>query len=64
MRGKSQKIRPKVMRSTGVKKCDRSRDIRSESGIRPESRFPTRVGHMTEVAHTIGVVIYLHYKHV
>jgi hypothetical protein len=48
----------KVVASTGVRKCDWSRDIR------PESYLPTRVGHATKVAHTIGVVIYLHYKHV
>jgi hypothetical protein len=42
----------------GVKKYDRSRDIR------PESFLPTGVGHMTEVVQTIGVMIYLHYTHV
>jgi hypothetical protein len=48
----------KVVMSTGVRKYDRSRDIRSESYLL------TRVGHATDVAHTTGVMIYLHYKHV
>jgi hypothetical protein len=44
--------------STGVEKVDRSLDIR------PESYLPTGVGHVTEVTHRTGIVIYLHYKHV
>jgi hypothetical protein len=47
-----------VVTSTGVRKCDQSRDKR------PKSYLPTRVGHAIEVAHTTRVVIYLHYKHV
>jgi hypothetical protein len=48
----------KIVTSTGVGKGDQSLDIR------PESYLPTGVGHATEVAHTIGVMIYLHYKYV
>jgi hypothetical protein len=48
----------KVVTSTGVGKGDRSQDIR------PKLYLLTGVGHATEVMHTIGVVIYLHYKHV
>jgi hypothetical protein len=53
-----------VVMLTEVGKCDRSRDIRSESVIRPESLLMTRVRHTTKVTHMTGVVIYLHYKHV
>jgi hypothetical protein len=42
----------KVVTSIGVGKCDRSWDIQSES-------YP-----LTGVGHMIGVVIYLHFKHV
>jgi hypothetical protein len=48
----------KVVTSTGIERGDRSRDIQ------PESYLLTGVGHAIEVAHTTGVVIYLHYKHV
>jgi hypothetical protein len=41
-----------VVTSIGVRKCNRGQDIQ------PESYLSTRVGH------TIGVVMYLHYKHV
>jgi hypothetical protein len=47
-----------VVTLTGVRKYDRSRDIR------PESRLRTGVSHMTEVTHTTGVVISMHYKYV
>jgi hypothetical protein len=53
-----------VVTSTGVRKCDRSQDIRPESGIRPEPRPPSRVRHMTELVHTTEVMMYLHYKHI
>jgi hypothetical protein len=48
----------KDVTSTGVEKVDRSLDIQLESYLL------TRVRHVTEVAHTTEVVIYLHYKHV
>jgi hypothetical protein len=49
---------PKVVTSIGVRKYDRSWDIR------PESYLSTGVGHAIEVAHMAKVVIYVHYKHV
>jgi hypothetical protein len=48
----------KDVTSTGVEKGDWGLDIQLESYL------STRVGHVTEVMHTIEVVIYLHYKHV
>jgi hypothetical protein len=48
----------KVVTLIRVGKGDRSLDIR------PESYLPTRIRLATEVVHTTGVVIYLHYKHV
>jgi hypothetical protein len=47
-----------VVTSSGVRKCDWSRDIRLESYL------PTGVGHATNVTHMTGVVIYQHFKHV
>jgi hypothetical protein len=38
--------------------------VQLESGETSEVVMSTGVGHATELAHTTGVVIYLHYKHV
>jgi hypothetical protein len=48
----------------GIEIYDWSHIFRPESGIQSESRLLTRVGHMTEVMHMTGVMIYLHFKHV
>jgi hypothetical protein len=47
-----------VVMLTGVRKGNGSLDIP------PESYLLTGVGHATEVTHTIGVMIYLYYKHI
>jgi hypothetical protein len=59
---RSREVRPESGYTTGVISSDRSHIFRSESGIQPESRLPTGVGHTTEVAYMTGVVMYLHYK--
>jgi hypothetical protein len=58
MPDQSQEIRPESESATGVGIYDRSHVFR------PESCLPIGVGHTTKVAHTTGVVIYLHHKHV
>jgi hypothetical protein len=46
----------RVVMLTGVGKCDLSREVRLELGIRPKLYLPTLAEHMIGVRHMIGVM--------